>query len=70
MNEPLSERLEKIEATLAHLERQYDELNQVVIEQARLIKRLTAQQQRLSETVENEEGERIRATDPKPPHYQ
>lgn len=65
-----SERFEKIETTLAHLERQYEQLNEVIIEQARQIKRLQSQQQRISETVETAELDRIKSTNPKPPHYQ
>ena len=70
MKEESTERLERLENHLAHLERQFDELNQVVIEQAGTIKKLVAHQQRLAGTVENAELERIRSTDPKPPHYQ
>lgn len=70
MNDDTAERLERIESTLAHLERQFEQLNQVVIEQARILKRMAAQQQRLAETVETDELERIKATNPKPPHYQ
>lgn len=70
MNDDSSERLERIESNLAHLERQVEELNQIIIEQGRTIRRLTTQQQRLSESVENAELDRIRATNPKPPHYQ
>jgi len=65
-----SQRLEKIESHLAHLERQYEELNQVVIEQARLIARLQKETGKISETVGTMELERVRATNPKPPHYQ
>jgi uncharacterized coiled-coil protein SlyX len=70
MNKDLTERLEKLETHLAHLERQYDELNGVVIEQAKRIKKLQSHQQRLAETLENAELERVRSTNPKPPHYQ
>lgn len=70
MNDDHSPRLERIESTLAHLERQFEELNQVVIDQARIIKRLQSQQQRIAETVENSELERIKGTNSKPPHYQ
>lgn len=66
----LLERLERVESHLAHLERQFEELDQVVIEHGRLLKRLLAQQQRLAETVENTELDRIKSTNPKPPHYQ
>ena len=70
MNDDIHERCERLESHLAHLERQFEELNEVVIEQGRAIKRLTSLHQRLSESVENAESDRIRATNPKPPHYQ
>ena len=66
----LAARLERIESHLAHLERQYEELNQVVIEQARLLARLQKESAKVSETIGTVEIERIRATNPKPPHYQ
>lgn len=65
-----SERLQAIEANLAHLERQYEQLNQVVIEQGRLLARLQKEYARTSETVQTIELERVRANNPKPPHYQ
>ena len=64
------ERLEKIEATLAHMERLLDQLNQVAIEQSATIRRLQTQQQRLATSVETAELERIKSTNTKPPHYQ
>ena len=70
MDPELSQRLERIESHLAHLERQYEELNQVVIEQSATIKKLQSQQQRMAQTVEASELERIKATNPKPPHYE
>ena len=70
MKAPTTARLKKIEEHLAHLERQFDELNAVVIEQSRLLKTLQTFQQKLSRTVETIELERIRSTNPKPPHYQ
>lgn len=66
----LSRRLERIEAHLAHVERLHDQLNEAVVEQSRLLKKLQTQVRRVSETVETAELERIRATNPKPPHYQ
>lgn len=63
-------RLEHLESTQTHLERQYDELNQAVIEQAKLLKRMQSILQRLTESVETGERDRIRSTSPKPPHYQ
>jgi uncharacterized coiled-coil protein SlyX len=65
----LAARLETIESHLAHLERHYEELNQVVIEQARLLARLQKESAKVSETIGTIEIERIRATNPKPPHY-
>lgn len=68
MNEN-NERLERAEASLAHLEHQYDQLNRVVVEQAKLLERLRKQVERLTETLETQELERIRGTSAKPPHY-
>jgi len=62
-------RLKDLESHIAHLERQYDQLNEVVITQGRLLKKLQVQQQRLSDTVESAELDRIRANNPKPPHH-
>ena len=62
--------LEKIESHLAHLERQYEELNAVVIEQGRTIARLLKENTKVSHAVQAMELERIRANNPKPPHYQ
>ena len=47
----------------------YDELNEVVIAQGRLLKWLQAQQQQLSDTVQTAELERISSNNPKPPHH-
>lgn len=70
INAELQKRLEQIESHLAHLERQYDDLNAVVIEQGKQIRKLQTLQQRTSHTVETIELERIKATNAKPPHYQ
>jgi uncharacterized coiled-coil protein SlyX len=70
MDDTIAKRLEKIESHLAHLEHQYDQLNAVVIEQGRLLKKLQALHQKVSQTVETMELERIKSTNPKPPHYQ
>ncbi|MSU62054.1 MAG: SlyX family protein [Pedosphaera sp.] len=66
----LSDRLQKLESSLAHIEHLYEELNKVVTEQSRVLSRLQAQNRQMSEAVETIELERIRATNPKPPHYQ
>lgn len=70
MDPELTERLQRMESHIAHLERQYEELNQVVIEQSREIKKLQTHQQRIAQSVETAELERIKATNAKPPHYQ
>ena len=70
MNTEFSERLARLESNISHLERQYEELNQVVIEQAKTIRKLQATQQRLADTVETSELDRIKSTNAKPPHYQ
>ena len=70
MNDELSERLAKIESHAAHLERQYEELNLMVIAQGKVIKKLLSAQQRMAKTVETTELERIKGVNPKPPHYQ
>jgi uncharacterized coiled-coil protein SlyX len=61
--------LERAEAAVAHLERQYDELNAVVIVQGREIERLRRALERLGETLETQELDRVRSTQTKPPHY-
>jgi uncharacterized coiled-coil protein SlyX len=65
----LTERLTRAEATIAHLERDYEVLNQVVIDQGKIIGRLQKQIERLEGTVEAQELERVRGNNPKPPHY-
>lgn len=70
MDSELSERLERLESHVAHLERQYEELNGVVIEQGAVIKKLQSAQQRIAESVETAELDRIKSTNARPPHYQ
>jgi SlyX protein len=69
MPDKTSQRLEKIEAHVAHLEHQVDQLNQVIIEQGKVIETLKRQAQRQASTIESIELDRIKATNPKPPHY-
>jgi uncharacterized coiled-coil protein SlyX len=70
MDTELSQRLARLESNIAHLEKHYEELNQVVIEQAKTIRKLQSNQQRLADTVETSELDRIKSTNAKPPHYQ
>jgi uncharacterized coiled-coil protein SlyX len=62
--------LEKIESHLSHLERQYEQLNQVVIEQGRIIAKLQRENAKVSAAVQTMELDRIRANNTKPPHFQ
>jgi len=64
------ERLTRLESYLAHLERQVEQLNGVVIEQGKLLDRLSKETQRQSAAMETLELERIRSNLQKPPHYQ
>jgi uncharacterized coiled-coil protein SlyX len=70
MDKELAEHLERLESHVAHLERQYEELNGVVIEQGAAIKKLQSVQPRVAESIENAELDRIKSTNAKPPHYQ
>lgn len=70
MAELPEDRLVRIETSLAHLEHLVEQLNQVIVEQAKAVTRLQAQQQAIAQTVETQELERIKATNAKPPHYQ
>ena len=69
MNEEISQRLQKLEAHVAHLEHQVEQLNGVVIEQDKLLERLKKEIQRQSSAMETIELERIKANNPKPPHH-
>ena len=66
----MNERLEKLETSLAFLEKQYDELNEVVTAQTKRLTRLEAELTRASDALRAAELERIRADSKRPPHYQ
>jgi uncharacterized coiled-coil protein SlyX len=70
MNNETAERLQKLEAHVAHLEYQLEQLNEVVVEHTKTIERLTREVQRQSEAIETQELERIKSNNQKPPHYQ
>jgi len=67
--ESLNSRLERAEAALAHLERNFDELNSVVIAQGKTITRLQKQLETLGETLRGQDMDRIAPHNQKPPHY-
>ncbi len=70
MPEETSQRMDRLESHLAHLEHQVEQLNGVVIEQGKLLDRLKKQVQRQSTAMQTLELERIKSNAQKPPHYQ
>ena len=70
MNDENRQRLERVEASFAHLEHQVEQLNAVLIHQGRTVDLLKKQVQRQSEVLEGMELERIKANQTRPPHYQ
>ena len=65
-----SQRIDKLESHLAHLEHQVEQLNGVVIEQGKLLDRLKKEVQRQSGFMQTLELERMKSNLQKPPHYQ
>jgi uncharacterized coiled-coil protein SlyX len=65
----LAARLAKLEASHAHLERQFDELNGVAITQGKLLARLQKRLGQIDEAMQSQELERVRDGNQKPPHY-
>ena len=70
MKDETSQRLERLEANVAHLEHQVEQLNGVIIEQGKLVERLKREVQKQSTQLQTQELERIKANITKPPHYQ
>lgn len=64
----LPKRLMAVEASLAHLERHFDDLNSVVIDQTRLLGRLQKRIDELGQAFDARETERPPQQE-KPPHY-
>jgi uncharacterized coiled-coil protein SlyX len=62
-------RISELESLFAHLERQQEQLNAVVIEQGKVITRLQKKLDELNESMMGQEIDRIHATQQKPPHY-
>ena len=63
------ERLQRLEAHVAHLEHLCDQLNGVVTEQSRELDRLRQAVQRIGRSVESMEMDRIKSNNPRPPHH-
>lgn len=70
MNDEVAERLTRLESAVAHLEHLTEQLNEVVTHQARQIDHLTKKLDLQAQSLQTIELERIRSTNPKPPHYQ
>lgn len=70
MNDELAERLARLESTIAHLEHLTERLNEVATEHGREIAQLKKKIQGQAQSLETIELDRIRSTNPKPPHYQ
>ncbi len=62
-------RIEHLESTVSHVERQTEQLNEVVISQGKELLRLRKQLERMSETFEADQMDRIRTQNTPPPHY-
>ena len=65
-----SQRMDKLESHLAHLEHQVEQLNGVIIDQGKLLERLKKEVQRQSSIMQTLELERMKSNNQKPPHYQ
>jgi len=70
MSDENSQRIEKLESHVAYLEHQVDQLNEVVIEQGKLLEKLKKEIQRQSSSLQTLELERVKSNVQKPPHYQ
>jgi SlyX protein len=69
MSDDPAARLDRIEANLAHLEHQVEQLNEVIIAQGKDLEQLRKLLQRQAATLETIELEHIKTTNVKPPHY-
>lgn len=65
------DRLEQLEASVAHLERLCDQLNSVVIDQDRRLARLQKRLEHITQHLEgtDQDPERLRLLQEKPPHW-
>ncbi|MBC8096859.1 MAG: SlyX family protein [Akkermansiaceae bacterium] len=70
MNDETQDRLQKLEAHVAHLEHQLEQLNEVLVDQGKWISRLRKEVQRQSDTLQTGELDRIQSNNQKPPHHE
>lgn len=69
MNDENAQRLEKLESHMAHLEYQVEQLNEVLVDQGKLIERLKKEVQRQSGMLQSFELDQIKSNNPRPPHH-
>ena len=69
MSDEAAQRLDRVEATIAYWEHQVEQLNGVIIEQGKELEQLKRLVHRQAATLESIELERVKTTNPKPPHY-
>ena len=70
MTDECSQRIDRLESHLAHLDHQVEQLNGVVIEHGKLLDRLSKETQRQSGAMQTLELERMKSNVQKSPHYQ
>ncbi len=70
MNDDVTDRLTRLESAITHLEHLTEQLNEVVTGQGRQLDHLTKKLELQAHSLQTIELERIRSTNPKPPHYQ
>ncbi len=58
-----------METLYAHLERQFEQLNSVVIEQGKILSRLQKRLEDLDQAMQGQEMDRTQSGQQKPPHY-
>ena len=69
MKDEILQRLERIEEHVAHLERQVEQLNGVIVEQGRSVEQARKQLQQQAAVLETLEWERIKGNTARPPHH-
>jgi SlyX protein len=67
--ESLSQRIDALEAHIAHQDRTIEDLNAALTDQWKLIEDLTYRMNRLAEMVREVESSAASAPEPPPPHY-
>ena len=64
------ERFVKIESSLAHMEKMAETLNETIIEQDKIIRRLSQQVEQLANRLASDDMNAIKENTTKPPHYE